>query len=150
MKRAIDKLNQVHKIDKIIVDGKFTIPDIDIPQEAIIRADTKFWEMGAASIIAKVSRDNLIAKLGEKYPYYGLKTNAGYYTPTHLAGLIEYGPTPYHRKEFMFFKYAMFCHNEYKQSNSSLENYLSTIKKGHYSKWKEGAFDCWKEIKYGD
>jgi len=161
MKRALDKLSKDHRIDKIIVDGKFEIPDVDIPQEAIIKADAKIWQVGAASILAKVKRDDIMAELAEieKYSHYGWTTNAGYYTPEHRLGIVEYGPTPLHRKNFDYFKYSLYCHLKYQEfvkEGKPLEEYLAyensekqKYKQSYYTLWKQGTYDMWKEIPYG-
>ena len=56
--------------------------------------------IGAASIVAKVYRDRLMAELAQKYPYYGFEKNAGYGTAAHIASLKQYGVTPQHRKSY--------------------------------------------------
>lgn len=161
MKRAIDKLKD-YKINKIIVDGNFEIPNVDISQEAIIKADEKIWQVGAASILAKVKRDNVMADLAkiEKYSHYGWETNAAYYTPVHRLGIVEYGPTTLHRNNFGYFQYSLFCYNKYQEflkEGKSFEDYLKyeenekeKYKKSYYSLWKQGHYDTWKEIKYGE
>lgn len=149
MRRALEKMKDYH-ITKVIVDGKFEIPGIDIPQEAIIKADEKIWEVGAASILAKVKRDRVMAGLAkvEKYSHYGWETNAGYYVKSHKYGIVRYGPTTLHRKNFMFFQYALSCRKEYEifvEQGKSFEDYLEyenmlskNAGKSHYKLWKEG------------
>lgn len=158
MRRALNKMKD-YNITKVIVDGKFEIPDIDIPQEAIIKADEKLWEVGAASILAKVKRDGVMTELAkiDKYKPYDWPSNAGYFSPNHRLGIIEHGPTHLHRVNFAYFKYCLFCHNKYKEMGENLEKYLEyeqqeKIKygKSHYQLWKNGQYDSWKEIKYGE
>ncbi len=97
MQRAIHGLNK-NKIE-IIVDG-IDIPEVDLPCEAIVKADSKIFEVMAASIIAKVHRDNLMANLGKKYPKYFLEKNKGYPTKEHLNILKSLGPSKHHRKSY--------------------------------------------------
>lgn len=72
----------------------------DLPQHAIIHGDALSASIAAASIIAKVERDRMIAKWDPVFPIYGLRSNKGYSTPKHLAALREYGPSPLHRQSF--------------------------------------------------
>ena len=97
MKRAILGLN-IKNIE-IIVDGIY-IPKINYPCKAIIKADDKIPEVMAASIVAKVYRDNLMIALSKKYPDFSLEKNKGYPTKEHLNILKSSGPTRYHRKSF--------------------------------------------------
>ena len=77
------------------------IKNLEIPQSAIIKGDAKSLSIAAASIIAKVTRDRMMMKYHEKYPYYGFDSNKGYGTKTHYAGIEEHGITPIHRKTFL-------------------------------------------------
>lgn len=70
------------------------------PQEAIIHGDTLSISVAAASIVAKVFRDRLICRWDAIFPAYRLASNKGYGSPTHLAALARYGPTPLHRRSF--------------------------------------------------
>lgn len=70
------------------------------PQEKIIKGDAKSVSIAAASIIAKVYRDNLMSEYHKRYPYYAFDQNAGYGTKAHLTGLSEHGITPIHRKSY--------------------------------------------------
>ena len=97
MKRAILGL-KVKNIE-VIVDG-IDIPKINYPCKAIIKADDKISEVMAASIIAKVHRDNLMLTFSKKYPDFSLEKNKGYPTKEHLNILKSLGPTKYHRKSF--------------------------------------------------
>jgi ribonuclease HII len=69
-------------------------------QQAIIHGDALSVSIAAASIIAKVERDRLIAAWDPVFPMYGLASNKGYSTPKHLAALRQYGPSPLHRQSF--------------------------------------------------
>ncbi|HNX11256.1 MAG TPA: ribonuclease HII [bacterium] len=86
--------------DYVLVDGKFTIPQSDKKQEAVIDGDAKVFSIAAASIIAKVSRDYLMAELHKKYPEYNFLQHKGYGTKSHLEALREFGPSPIHRRSF--------------------------------------------------
>ena len=74
---------------------------IDIPYEAVIKADAKIYCVGAASIIAKVTRDRIMRKIDEEYPRYGFAKHKGYGTKQHTQAILEYGATPYHRMTFL-------------------------------------------------
>ena len=84
---------------EIIVDG-IDIPKINYPCKAIIKADDKIPEVMAASIVAKVHRDNLMKAFSKKYPDFSLEKNKGYPTKEHLNILKSLGPTKYHRNSF--------------------------------------------------
>ena len=72
----------------------------DLPQHAIIHGDALSASIAAASIIAKVERDRMMAELDPVFPLYGLRSNKGYSTPKHLAALREHGPCALHRQSF--------------------------------------------------
>lgn len=74
--------------------------DLDVPQDKLIKGDARSASIGAASIIAKVARDAMMADLAKEYPGYDFEHNAGYGTKNHLAGLAQHGITPIHRKTF--------------------------------------------------
>ncbi len=97
MKRAVDKLSK--KPELVLIDGNFA------PQglknfKTIINGDEKIKVIGAASIIAKVYRDNLMIKLSEQFSNYAWDSNFGYGTKAHLNGLKKFGVTAHHRKDF--------------------------------------------------
>ena len=85
--------------DLIYVDGKFT-PNIEINCEAVIGGDGLIAEVSAASIIAKVYRDEIMTELDKKFPIYGFANNKGYGTPQHLLALKNSGYTNVHRLSF--------------------------------------------------
>ena len=93
---AIKALNV--KPDKVLVDG-FPL-QIDIVNEGIIKGDQKFEEIMAASIIAKVTRDELMRSFHYIYPEYDFISNSGYGTKKHLIALEKHSYTPIHRKTF--------------------------------------------------
>lgn len=84
----------------ILIDGNFTLPNLSIPQKAIIGGDRKVFLISAASIIAKVTRDNLMKKLSIKYPLYGFDCHKGYGTKKHYLALKKNGPCKIHRISF--------------------------------------------------
>lgn len=76
------------------------IPDFPYEQVAIVGGDTKSVSIAAASIVAKVTRDRLMAEYAKMYPEYGFEQNAGYATAEHLRALAQFGPCPIHRRTF--------------------------------------------------
>ena len=68
--------------------------ELDIPVTSIIKGDAKSITIAAASVVAKVYRDKIMADLAKRYPYYGFEKNAGYGTKAHVVGLNEYGIIP--------------------------------------------------------
>lgn len=97
MSKTINSLSI--KPDIVLVDA-LKIPDIDIPQEDIIKGDAKSISIAAASIVAKVTRDRLMKEFSEIYPQYGFEKNSGYGTAEHIAAIEKYGLCPIHRKTF--------------------------------------------------
>lgn len=97
MKRAI--LNLPVRPSLVLVDGTFK-PDLDIPMRAIIGGDLSENAISAASIIAKVYRDNLMIKYDSIFPVYDLKGNKGYGTKKHLEALKNFGHCEIHRTTF--------------------------------------------------
>ena len=87
------------KPDFLLVDG-LSLPHTDIPCEKVIKGDEQCLSIAAASVIAKVSRDNYMQAMHEKYPQYGFNTHKGYATEKHLKALKLYGPSPIHRLTF--------------------------------------------------
>ncbi|MGL4975070.1 MAG: ribonuclease HII [Bosea sp. (in: a-proteobacteria)] len=83
----------------LLVDGRDR-PELGAPVEAIIKGDASVASIAAASIIAKVIRDRMMARLGLAYPAYGFANHAGYGTPAHLAAIKAHGPCPDHRFSF--------------------------------------------------
>ncbi|MCI7107188.1 MAG: ribonuclease HII [Lachnospiraceae bacterium] len=98
MREAIANMNP--KPDLLLNDA-VTIPQVDIPQVPIIKGDAKSISIGAASIIAKVTRDRLMVAYEELYPEYDFASNKGYGSAQHIAALKKYGPTPIHRTTFI-------------------------------------------------
>lgn len=118
MQESILKLSS--KPEYIIVDGNrpifgklgiknsfgkiFTQEEInfleDIPNKSIIKGDSKYLSIAAASVLAKTYRDDYMDKIHEEYPMYNWKKNKGYPTKEHREAIAKYGPSPYHRKSF--------------------------------------------------
>ncbi|MBP5309673.1 MAG: ribonuclease HII [Lachnospiraceae bacterium] len=98
MREAISKLSV--KPD-ILLNDAVTIPGIDIKQVPIIKGDAKSISIGAASIIAKVTRDRLMVEYDSKYPGYGFASNKGYGSAAHIAAIKEIGPCDIHRRSFI-------------------------------------------------
>jgi ribonuclease HII len=86
--------------DFLLVDGKFKVHDIELPQLALIKGESKSASIAAASIVAKVVRDQLMAEYHAKYPQYNFLQHKGYPTKAHRAALAKHGPSPIHRKTF--------------------------------------------------
>lgn len=98
MKRAILRLKV--RPDLCLIDGNQRVPGLMLPQQTVIQGDQTSLAIAAASIIAKVWRDDLITRLAKRYPAYQLATNKGYGTVAHRRAIVEYGVSPYHRKSF--------------------------------------------------
>lgn len=85
--------------DFALVDG-LAVSGLPLPHQPIVRGESHSASIAAASIVAKVTRDRLMAALHEVYPQYGFDRNKGYGTAEHLRALKEYGPCPAHRRSF--------------------------------------------------
>lgn len=96
MKEAVEGLSI--QPDCLLIDAMRI--DCPVTQEKIIKGDAKSISIAAASIIAKVTRDNIMKELAVTYPGYGFERNAGYGTKDHLQGLKDFGVTPIHRRSF--------------------------------------------------
>ncbi|HDR1419378.1 TPA: ribonuclease HII [Pasteurella multocida] len=97
MKRAVENLKiQPHFV---LVDGN-RVPELMIPAQAIVKGDGLVAEISAASILAKVARDQEMAELDKRYPEYAFARHKGYPTALHLAKLAELGPLAQHRRSF--------------------------------------------------
>ena len=99
MIRALKKLKK--KPSEIIVDGPLSLRKWNGTQRNIVSGDSKFTVIASASIIAKVSRDNLMERLEKKYPGYLIFKNKGYGTKEHLSFIKDHGITNLHRKSFL-------------------------------------------------
>ncbi len=85
----------------LLLNDAVTIPELSVRQVPIIKGDAKSISIGAASIMAKVTRDRLMVQYDEIYPEYGFASNKGYGAQVHIEALKKYGPCPIHRKSFI-------------------------------------------------
>ncbi len=99
MRRALQKLALVPEL--VIVDGPYTIPSYSVAQKAVVKGDAKSASVAAASILAKVYRDQLMQELHQQYPQYGFDQHKGYGTYDHQQAIKMFGPCPVHRKIFV-------------------------------------------------
>jgi ribonuclease HII len=98
--RALDRLPV--RPDVVLLDGKHDYIGRPWAVRTAIKADLHSASVAAASVIAKVHRDRLMAELGERFPDFAFGDNAGYPAPVHLKALAELGPTPYHRLSWAY------------------------------------------------
>lgn len=98
MREAISKLPVS---PDILLNDAVTIPQVSIPQVPIIKGDAKSISIGAASIIAKVTRDRLMVEYDSIFPEYGFASNKGYGSAAHIEAIKKIGPCPIHRKSFI-------------------------------------------------
>ena len=92
--------NMEIKPNVILVDALTGIDTLGIPYKSIIKGDAKSYSIGAASIIAKVTRDRIMREWDKVYPEYGFAGHKGYGTARHIEAIKKYGLTPIHRKTF--------------------------------------------------
>ena len=97
MKKAVERLSIAP--DVVLTDGNMTI-DIPFPQQSIVKGDALSYSIGAASIVAKVHRDNMMDEYAKQYPAYAFDSNKGYGTAAHIQAIKEQGLCPIHRKTF--------------------------------------------------
>ncbi len=98
MRAAIGGLSQM---PDLLLNDAVTIPGMEIPQIPIVKGDAKSVSIAAASILAKVTRDHLMAEYDKLYSGYGFAKHKGYGTAAHIAALRELGPSPIHRRTFI-------------------------------------------------
>ena len=98
MREAIEGLSVQ---PQVLLNDAVTIPGIALRQVPIIKGDAKRVSIAAASILAKVTRDHMMAEYAKLYPEYGFEKHKGYGTAAHIAALREFGPCPIHRKSFI-------------------------------------------------
>lgn len=98
MRRALDQLSVRPEI--ALIDGNRET-DFGLPVKTVVRGDSLSANIAAASILAKVTRDNIMVELAEKYPEYGFEIHKGYGTKAHYEALRTYGPCDIHRKTFL-------------------------------------------------
>ena len=105
MREAIGKLAVM---PDLLLNDAVTIPQVSVRQVPIIKGNAKSISIGAASIVAKVTRDRLMVQYDEVYPEYGFASNKGYGAQVHVDALRKYGPCPIHRRSFI----THFCETE--------------------------------------
>jgi ribonuclease HII len=98
MHRAIDSLSK--KPEFLLIDGNRFHPYVGIPHECIVKGDSKYQSIAAASILAKTKRDEIMESLHALFPIYNWAKNKGYPTIEHRAAIAEHGPSPHHRMTF--------------------------------------------------
>ena len=98
MQRALDALSV--KPDLALIDGNRE-RDFGIPVKTVVKGDSLSANIAAASILAKVTRDDIMIQLSEQYPEYGFEIHKGYGTKAHYAALAEHGVSPVHRRSFL-------------------------------------------------
>ena len=101
MHKAIDRLNV--RPTFLIIDGNRFKQYKDIPHKCIVKGDSKYLSIAAASILAKTYRDDFMKKIHKQYPNYNWQQNKGYPTKQHREALSKFGITSYHRKTFKLF-----------------------------------------------
>jgi ribonuclease HII len=102
MRRALRRLERRLGAppDHVLVDGR-PLRTLGVEHTAVVKGDARCHAIACASVVAKVTRDRLMALLARRYPGYAWERNAGYGTPEHHAGLRALGPTPHHRRSFL-------------------------------------------------
>lgn len=104
MRRALMALpleNNWQKDAVVLVDGAYPIPDFSVRKQiALVKGDRRSPQIAAASILAKVTRDNEMSKLAEQFPQYGFEKHKAYATKAHIEAITTHGPCPEHRKTF--------------------------------------------------
>ena len=98
MRRAMDQLRV--RPDIALIDGNRET-DFGLPVQTIVKGDSLSANIAAASVLAKVTRDNWMMEAAEKYPGYGFEIHKGYGTKAHYAALEKLGPCPIHRRSFL-------------------------------------------------
>lgn len=98
MHRAVDQLSSTPEF--LLVDGNRFKPYGNLPHACLVKGDTRFLSIAAASVLAKTWRDERMARLAGEYPHYGWEQNAGYPTRHHRQAIACHGPSPYHRMSF--------------------------------------------------
>ena len=98
MERALQQLGG--KADLALIDGN-RAKDFGMPVKTVVKGDSLSASIAAASVLAKVTRDDILIRLAEEYPQYGFEIHKGYGTKAHYEALREFGPSPVHRRSFL-------------------------------------------------
>lgn len=98
MERALSELNA--RPDMVLIDGNRE-RDFGVPVQTVIKGDSLSANIAAASVLAKVTRDNLMMELAQQYPQYGFEIHKGYGTKAHYEALRQHGASPIHRRSFL-------------------------------------------------
>ena len=98
MHRAIDGLNQ--QPEQLLIDGNRFNKYQNVPHRCIVKGDSKYFSIAAASVLAKTHRDELMENLAGRHPEYYWNTNVGYPTRAHRRAIEHFGVTPFHRRSF--------------------------------------------------
>lgn len=98
MERAVQQLTV--KPEVLLIDGNRE-KDFGIPVETIVKGDSRSASIAAASVLAKVTRDDYLLQMAQEYPQYGFEIHKGYGTKAHYAAIEKYGPCPIHRMTFL-------------------------------------------------
>lgn len=98
MRRALSQLDPQAQF--LLIDGRIVLKSLPLPQQALIRGDSKSLTIASASILAKVTRDRIMVEMDSQYPEYGFSRHKGYGTLFHRLALAKHGPSPEHRYSF--------------------------------------------------
>ncbi len=99
MRRALQGLGT--QAQRVLIDGPHTLPEMTTPQQAIVDGDALCCTIAAASIVAKVARDEVMCRLDAVFPVYGFASHKGYATKNHLDALAQHGPCAQHRRSWI-------------------------------------------------
>ncbi|PJE59628.1 MAG: ribonuclease HII [Candidatus Portnoybacteria bacterium CG10_big_fil_rev_8_21_14_0_10_44_7] len=105
MRRAVEKLK--NQPEFLLIDGRYTLENYPCNQKALVRGDQSVASIAAASIVAKVLRDQMMEKYHRRWPQYGFDRHKGYGTRQHLLAIKKYGPCPIHRLSFAPFRHNL-------------------------------------------
>jgi ribonuclease HII len=106
--RALDQVvDQGFCADRIVLDGKHDYLGMPARVRTVIKGDQTVLSVAAASVVAKVTRDALMAEEAEHFPAYGFESNRGYPAPVHKCALAAYGPSAIHRRSWIFMDYCL-------------------------------------------
>ncbi len=106
--RALEELAaQGFEPDRIVLDGKFDYLAMPRVVRTIVKGDQTVLSVAAASVVAKTTRDAMMAEEAEHFPAYGFETNRGYPAPLHKCALAAYGPSAIHRRSWIFMDYCL-------------------------------------------